>query len=106
VNVVELLRSAESIARTERRISYPSGVAAQHVRDVMRDLLELQSWRLAETAPKDGSHYKVRIDGAWYVVPDDALITEPNKYGKAVVWPYVDADGKTQIRCFMPGAGM
>jgi hypothetical protein len=53
----------------------------------------------------DGSHYKVRIDGVWYVVPDDALITEPNRYGKAVVWPYVDSDGKTQIRCFMPGAG-
>ena len=54
----------------------------------------------------DGSHYKVRIDGIWYVVPDEALITEPNKYGKAVVWPYVDYEGKTQIRCFLPGAGL
>lgn len=54
----------------------------------------------------DGNHYRVRIDGQWIVVPDDAVITEPNKYGQAVVWPYQDADGKTQIRCFLPGAGM
>lgn len=54
----------------------------------------------------DGSHYKVRVDGVWYIVPDEALITEPNKYGKAVVWPYVDYEGKTQIRCFLPGAGL
>jgi hypothetical protein len=33
------------------------------------------------------------------------LVTEPNKYGPAVVWPYMDANGATQIRCFLPGAG-
>ena len=52
-----------------------------------------------------GDHYKVRVDGVWYVVPDDALITEPNKYGKAVVWPAKDLNGETYIRCFLPGAG-
>jgi len=51
-------------------------------------------------------HYWVIVDGARYAVSADALITEPNKFGEAVVWPYVDADGKTQIRCFMPGAGL
>ena len=25
--------------------------------------------------------------------------------GAAVVWPYRDTSGTTQIRCFMPGAG-
>jgi hypothetical protein len=39
------------------------------------------------------------------VVPESALITEPNRFGPAVVWPYRDGDGTTQIRCFMPGAG-
>lgn len=53
----------------------------------------------------DGSHYRVRVDGVWLVVPDDALVTVPNKYGQAVVWPYLDASGATQIRCFMAGAG-
>ena len=52
-----------------------------------------------------GSHYRVRVDGTWYDVPDDALITEPNRYGKAVVWPAKDYDGKVYIRCFLPGAG-
>src|SRR3954471_11388970 len=35
---------------------------------------------------RDG-RYRVRIDGNWIVVPDDALITEPNRYGRTMVWP-------------------
>lgn len=50
-------------------------------------------------------HYRVRLHGQWLVVPDAALVTEPNRFGPAVVWPYQDANGITQIRCFMPGAG-
>jgi hypothetical protein len=49
--------------------------------------------------------YRVRLDGRWIVVPDAALVTEPNKFGPAVVWPYQDATGATQIRCFIPGSG-
>jgi hypothetical protein len=51
------------------------------------------------------SHYRVRLNGEWIVVPDDAVVTEPNKFGRAVVWPYMGTDGQTQIRCFLPGAG-
>jgi hypothetical protein len=50
-------------------------------------------------------HYRVRIRGEWLVVPDDAIVTEPNRFGPAVVWPYNDRYGNTRIRCFMPGAG-
>ena len=53
---------------------------------------------------QDG-HYRVRIQGEWIEVPDAAVITEPNRFGPAVVWPYNDRYGNTQIRCFMPGAG-
>jgi hypothetical protein len=49
--------------------------------------------------------YRVRLNGQWIVVPDAAVVTEPNRFGPAVVWPYQDSDGTTQIRCFMPGAG-
>jgi hypothetical protein len=49
-------------------------------------------------------HYRVRLEGVWITVAPDAVVTEPNKYGPAVVWPYKDAGGATQIRCFMPGA--
>ena len=49
--------------------------------------------------------YRVRLNGQWIIVPDAALVTEPNKFGPAVVWPYQDSDGVTQIRCFIPGAG-
>ena len=50
-------------------------------------------------------HYRVRIQGEWFVVPDAAVVTEPNRFGPAVVWPYNDRYGNTRIRCFMPGAG-
>jgi hypothetical protein len=53
---------------------------------------------------QDG-HYRVRIQGEWIMVPDAAVVTEPNRFGPAVVWPYNDRYGNTQIRCFMPGAG-
>jgi hypothetical protein len=53
---------------------------------------------------QDGQ-YRVRIDGQWVIVPDVAVVTEPNRFGPAVVWPYKANDGTTQIRCFMPGAG-
>jgi hypothetical protein len=47
----------------------------------------------------------VRLQGEWVIVPDAAVVTEPNRFGPAVVWPYLDASGATQIRCFLPGAG-
>jgi hypothetical protein len=53
---------------------------------------------------RDG-HYRVRLLGEWIDVPESALVTEPNRFGPAVVWPYQDADGVAQIRCFLPGAG-
>ncbi len=49
--------------------------------------------------------YRVRLDGKWIDVPDTALVKAPNKFGPAVVWPYQDVAGVTQIRCFLPGAG-
>jgi hypothetical protein len=50
---------------------------------------------------KDG-HYRVRVDNEWVDVPADAVITEPNRYGRTMVWPTKGTLG-TSIRCFMPG---
>ncbi len=49
-----------------------------------------------------GGRYRVRIGGEWVDVPDDAVISEPNRVGRTMVWPrgYL---GLT-IRCFMPGS--
>jgi hypothetical protein len=57
-----------------------------------------------QSLSQDG-HYRVRIYEQWLVVPDVAVVTEPNRFGPAVVWPYNDRLGNTRIRCFMPGAG-
>ena len=55
---------------------------------------------------KDG-HYRVFIEGKWWDVPDDAVIREPNRDGRTIVWPiYIrspDGIRDIKIRCFMPG---
>jgi len=51
---------------------------------------------------KDGS-YRVRLEGEWHDVPPEAVLTEPNKDGRTLVWPSHN-DGMVTIRCFMPGA--
>lgn len=56
-----------------------------------------------ESQNKDGSHYRVKIEGEWYDVPDEAVLTQPNLYGKTMVWPIKGWDGIT-IRCFIPGS--
>lgn len=48
-------------------------------------------------------HYRVRLDGEWIIVPDDAVITEPNRAGRTMVWPVKGSLG-TSIRCFLPGS--
>lgn len=48
-------------------------------------------------------HYRVRLDGEWVDVPDEAVITEPNRVGRTMVWPIRGYLGLT-IRCFMPGS--
>lgn len=48
-------------------------------------------------------HYRVRLQNEWVDVPDNTVITEPNRAGPTMVWPYY-MNGKPVIRCFMPGA--
>ncbi len=50
-----------------------------------------------------GGHYRVRIDGEWVDVPDEAVVTGPNRAGRAMVWSYF-LNGHPSVRCFMPGS--
>jgi hypothetical protein len=56
---------------------------------------------------KDG-HYRVRIKNKWWDVPAESVITEPNRFGRTMVWPIyywkLDSLEYVEIRCFMPGA--
>lgn len=63
----------------------------------------------ADWESKNG-HYRVRVpkaanseDGIWVDVPGEAVITEPNKVGRTMVWPSYTYKG-VSIRCFMPGS--
>lgn len=53
---------------------------------------------------KDG-HYRVRLESQWIDVPDDAVITVPNRAGRTMVWPVKGTSG-ILIRCFLPGSMM
>ncbi|HZM07170.1 MAG TPA: hypothetical protein VFC11_01820 [Methylocella sp.] len=55
---------------------------------------------------RDG-HYRVRIEDQWWDVPDEAVITEPNRAGRTMVWPVYRRwpdHMRIDIRCFMPGS--
>lgn len=47
-----------------------------------------------------GSKFKVKIDGQWKIVPEEAVVTVPNRYGVSKVWV---TPPNNAIRCFMPG---
>jgi hypothetical protein len=51
----------------------------------------------------EGGNYKVFVDGRWLDVPPEAVIDQPNKAGRALVWLY-HFQGEPIVRCFMPGA--
>lgn len=57
----------------------------------------------------DKGHYRVKLEGTWYDVPDDAVIDDqPNRDSRPLVWAYPIWVGEKKsfgIRCFMPGAG-
>jgi hypothetical protein len=48
---------------------------------------------------EDG-HYRVLLHGEWINVPNSSIVSVPNRYGRAVVWPYRDSNGNINIRCF------
>jgi len=64
-----------------------------------------------DTACKESEcHYRVRLEGKWYDVPEHAVVTGPNKSGTALVWAtryggLPGSDSTYGIRCFMPGSG-
>ena len=66
------------------------GVDAMHLSDV--------DWE-----SKDG-RYRVRIEGLWIDVPEEAVVSGPNRDGRTLVWPMKYLDGSIHVRCFMPGA--
>jgi hypothetical protein len=55
----------------------------------------------ADWDTKDG-HYRVRLEGNWLDVPEDAVVAGPNRAGRTMVWLYY-IDGHPQVRCFIPG---
>ena len=53
---------------------------------------------------RDGSYW-APIEGIMTRVPREAVITEPNRHGRAMKWLYFE-NGHRAFRCFIPGAGI
>jgi hypothetical protein len=51
------------------------------------------------------NNYWAPIDGVWQPVPQEAVITEPNKVGRAMKWIYME-NGQKRFRCFLPASGV
>lgn len=48
--------------------------------------------------------YWIPVEGVMIEVPDAALLTQPNRFGRPMKWLFME-NGKKAIRCFIPGAG-
>jgi len=73
----------------------------------------------SEEANDYAGTYCVRYKNIWWLIPDRAVLVQPNRFGPAMIWPvcsskhYVSgnvacADDDSDllfIRCFIPGAG-
>lgn len=56
----------------------------------------IEDWEAA------GDRYRVKFRGAWFDVPDSALVEGPNKSNGALLWMNKGFMG-VSVRCFMPG---
>jgi hypothetical protein len=88
--------------------------------DSLRNKLGMYCCARADGYPVDdgewdieNNKYRVFLDHQWTVVPDDAVILGPNKFGKAMVWYTLQGELETtppplnsRILCFMPGSGV
>lgn len=55
----------------------------------------------ADWRSKDG-HYQVKLRDDWLDVPEDAVITQPNKIGLTIAWIGY-RNGEAIITCFLAG---
>ncbi len=69
----------------------PSGIPCCDISDGHRTIYDV----------REGGYW-VPIDGAWWRVPERAIVRNAgNPLGEAVVW-YVSLRGNIEIRCFVP----
>lgn len=64
-------------------------------------------WEGVNDPARPQVHFRVYIEKQWWDVPDSAVIKEPNRVGRTMVWPIYLNEGSTidiTIRCFIPGA--
>jgi len=64
--------------------------------------MQMATWSPTSIGNPITGSYRVRIDGEWVMVPDGAVVTQPDKTGRAVVWKYY-IDSHPRARCFMRG---
>jgi hypothetical protein len=51
------------------------------------------------------NHYTALVNGRWIDIPNEAVLTVPNKKGIALLWYYMSGN-TVVVRCFLPGSGL
>jgi hypothetical protein len=76
------------------------------------DSLKSQKGFCCSVADGEDTEYDMRadgywapIDGTWQRVPEEAVIKEPNKAGRAMKWLFME-NGEKKFRCFLPAGGV
>jgi hypothetical protein len=75
--------------------------------DADGNTLKDTDWESINDPKKPDVHFRVYIENKWWDVQDEAVIKEPNRVGRVIVWPiYQNSPGNRDIviRCFLPGA--
>ena len=71
------------------------------------DLYDGQAIEAEDYEFRADGHFWVFFAGKYRKVENDSLILEPNRLGRAIVWPrYNEFSGGVYIACFLPGAGI
>ena len=96
--IATLLLSGSAVAQNQslrdwfNSLRNPLGQVCCHNFDGIS--LEEAEWRIGSNG------YQAYANGKWIDVPEDALVSEPNRLGRAHLW--LRPDGT--VRCFMPGS--
>lgn len=69
---------------------------------VEEDIRDGQYWIRSKHTIDNAKQNKLATE--WIQVPDDVVIREPNKFGRAVAWYKYEPAGFLQVRCFAPGS--
>lgn len=100
---------AEPVQYSPEILDWIKGLQSSQQRSACCDLADGDFTQQDLRPGADGrTHFFATVEGEWVEIPDGALVREPNRIGRPIVWysRWMGLNGKpvTFVRCFLPGA--